>query len=60
MTDRRHGPPGERHGPRAALGAADRTLIRAAAIDLMLHLARTLPPPPPRPRPRGKPGAGQT
>ncbi|MFD2181788.1 hypothetical protein [Rhodoplanes azumiensis] len=50
MTDRRHGPPGDQHGARPALGADERTLIRAAAIDLMMHLARTLPPRARRPR----------
>lgn len=41
------------------LGAAERTLIRAAAIDLMLHIARTLPPQERRPRKRSEPGSGQ-
>ncbi|RAI40970.1 hypothetical protein [Rhodoplanes roseus] len=51
MTDRRHAASGDdQPGPTPRLGAADRSLIRAVAIDLMMHLARTLPPQTRRPR----------
>ena len=42
MSERHYGAAGEK-AARLRLGTAERTLIRTAAIDLMLHLARTLP-----------------
>ncbi|MDC7786794.1 hypothetical protein PQJ75_29255 [Rhodoplanes sp. TEM] len=59
MSDRRHSPEHEQN-PSGGLGAAERSVIRAAAIDLMLHLARTLPAQVRRPRRRSEPRPGPT
>lgn len=59
MSKRRHVTDHE-PSPSGRLGATERSVIRAAAIDLMLHLARTLPPQVRRPRKRAEPRPGST
>ncbi|NVO13147.1 MAG: hypothetical protein HXX10_03850 [Rhodoplanes sp.] len=52
MTKPRSAPAGHELRSGSRIGAAERAIIHAAARDLVLHLARTLPPQERRPRPR--------